>query len=62
MLLQGLVIALIIHFVLTWIQDGGAKPQLIASAYSTVTRTGSVTAPEKTKINGRCVKLKTFKI
>ena len=61
-LLQGLFISLIVHFILTWTQDGGATPQLIGSAYSTVTRTGSVTAPEKTKIDGRCVKLKTFKI
>lgn len=61
MLLQGLLISLIIHFVLTWIQDGGATPQLIASAYSTVTRTGSVADPEKTKIDGRCVTLTIFK-
>ena len=62
MLLQGLVISLIIHFVFMWIQDGGAKPQLISSAYSSVTRTGSVTAPEKTKIDSRCVTLRNFKI
>jgi len=62
MLLQELLISLIIHFVLTCIQNGGATPQLIVSAYSTVSRTGSVTAPEKTKIDSRYVTLRIFKI
>lgn len=57
MLLQGLVISLIIHCVLMCIQDGDAMPQLIASAYSTVRRTGSVTALDRTNIDSRCVTL-----
>jgi hypothetical protein len=40
-----------------WIKDGDATPQLIASAYSTVRRTGSVTALERKEIDSRCVTL-----
>jgi hypothetical protein len=47
MFLQVSVLSLIVHFVLMWLQDGDAKPQLIAPTYATVRRTGSITSSKR---------------
>jgi hypothetical protein len=41
-----------VHFVLTGLQNGDAKPQLIAPAYATVRRTGSVTSAKRKEDDG----------
>jgi hypothetical protein len=50
---QGLFLSLIVHFVFMWLQNGDAKPQLIAPTYATVTRTGSITAPKRMEVDAK---------
>jgi hypothetical protein len=60
MLLQGLVLPLIVHFLLTGLQDGDARPQMIAPTYATVRRTGSSASAKRTEGNAGWVTTVAF--
>jgi hypothetical protein len=47
MFLQVLVLFLIVHFILMWLQNGDAMPQLFAPTYATVTRIGSIASANR---------------